>query len=190
MHVARHWADLKGLCSWVVKRKVRTVCSLDAAVGEGSPHWHAALKVLRVFGCENWQAAAQASGGTALELQLRCYHRCIIMLAPGDASPADPGDQKAAAGGAAAGAQAAASNPAPDPEPGSSGRLWAALAARLGAMEGVWLPDGFGSGPGGPRAGAPARPAAEAPCAWVRLGALGGAVRAALAVAGGKAAPD
>ena len=136
----------------------------------------------------------QASGGAALELQLRCYHRCIIMLAPDHALPADPGDQKAAAGGAAAGAQAAASNPNPDPEPepGRSGRLWAALAARLGAMDSAWLPDGFGAGagPGGPRVGAPARPAAEAPCVWVRLGALGGAMQAALAVAGGKAAPD
>ena len=155
--------------------------SWDAAVAPWSSHGYAALHQC----AHDCKASAQASGGAALELQLRCYHRCIVMLAPAGTPPADPADQKPAAGGTSTGVQGSASNPDPDPEPGGSGRLWAALAARLGAMEGVWLPDGFGAGEPGR-----ARPAAEAPCVWVRLGALGAAVQAALAVAGGKAAPD
>ncbi len=164
-----------------------------------------ALSFCGVFNDEP-DALAQAAGGPALELDLHCVARCLVALVPAGSFGASNGATFAGAGASrsAPGALAQGGNPSPDPAPSR----WPELAARLAALAGVWLPDGFaalaaGEPPAvlvGPKAGclegarvSASRPAAEAPCVWVRLGALDAALCVALAVAGGlnsTAAPD
>lgn len=127
--------------------------------------------------------AAQARGGPALALQLRCFARSLVLLAPADgaggpgrelpagrsapaahaptpaaAAAGKPADREAAGGASAPGGcpgPAPTARAGPDPNPD----LWPQLVARLAALPGVWLPDGCAP----PVSGAPAGPDDAAP---------------------------
>jgi len=123
--------------------------------------------------------AAQARGGPALALQLRCFARSLVLLAPADgaggpgrelpagrSAPAahaptpaaaaagkrKPADREAAGGASAPGGcpgPAPTARAGPDPNPD----LWPQLVSRLAALPGVWLPDGCTPPVGGAPAG-------------------------------------
>ncbi len=121
--------------------------------------------------------AAQARGGPALALQLRCFARSLVLLAPADgaggpgrelpagrsapaahaptpaaAAAGKPADREAAGGASAPGGcpgPAPTARAGPDPNPD----LWPQLVSRLAALPGVWLPDGCTPPVGGAPAG-------------------------------------
>jgi len=121
--------------------------------------------------------AAQARGGPALALQLRCFARSLVLLAPADgaggpgrelpagrSAPAAPAPTPAAAAAgtpadreAAGGASAPGGCPGPAPTaragPDPNPDLWPQLVSRLAALPGVWLPDGCTPPVGGAPAG-------------------------------------
>jgi len=160
--------------------------------------------------------AAQARGGPALALQLRCFARALVLLAPADgaggpgrelpagrsapaahaptpaaAAAGKPADREAAGGASAPGGcpgPAPTARAGPDPNPD----LWPQLVSRLAALPGVWLPDGCTPPVGGAPAGLddaapPAAPARLTTDARCVWVRLG-ALRAAVrvAVAGGR----
>jgi len=121
--------------------------------------------------------AAPARGGPALALQLRCFARSLVLLAPADgaggpgrelpagrsapaahaptpaaAAAGKPADREAAGGASAPGGcpgPAPTARAGPDPNPD----LWPQLVSRLAALPGVWLPDGCTPPVGGAPAG-------------------------------------